>query len=202
MPPICQLCGRPTHTSGYCWRCRHEPLAIDGIRSAFLFEGEVRQTVHHLKYCNRQLLAVPLARLMAGYWRANPIPINLIVPVPLHPARQRERGYNQADLLARALGGMIDMPVVTKGLRRVRHTQSQVSLNATDRSENVRGAFIYQVSGKGCSDVAVNGRRVLVIDDVCTTGSTLEACSLALKTAGASTVWGFTLARAIYREGE
>jgi ComF family protein len=202
MPPICQLCGRPTHASGYCWRCRHEPLAIDGIRSAFLFEGEVRQTVHHLKYCNRQVLAVPLARLMAGYWRANPIPINMIVPVPLHPARQRERGYNQADLLARALGGMIDVPVLTKGLRRVRHTQPQVSLNATDRSENVRGAFIYQVSEKGCSDVAVNGRRVLVIDDVCTTGSTLEACSLALKTAGASTVWGFTLARAIYRESE
>jgi ComF family protein len=202
MPPICQLCGRPTNASGYCWHCRHKPLAIDGIRSVFSFEGEVRQTVHHLKYCNRQVLAVPLARLMAGYWRTNPIPVNLIVPVPLHPARQRERGYNQADLLARALGGMIDVPVATKGLRRVRHTQPQVNLNASQRGENVRGAFIYQVSEKGSGDVAVNGRRVLVIDDVCTTGSTLEACSLALKAAGASTVWGFTLARAIFRESE
>jgi ComF family protein len=202
MPPICQLCGRPTNASEYCWRCRHEPLALDGIRSAFLFDGTVRQTVHYLKYCNRQVLAVPLARLMAGYWRANPIPINLIVPVPLHPARQRERGYNQADLLAQALGGMIDVPVVTNGLRRVRQTQPQVNLNASERGENVRGAFIYQVSEKGCSDVTVNGRRVLVIDDVCTTGSTLEACSLALKAAGASTVWGFTLARAIFRESE
>jgi ComF family protein len=145
---------------------------------------------------------VPLARLMAGYWRANPIPTNLIVPVPLHPARQRERGYNQADLLAQALGGMIDVPVVTKGLRRVRHTQPQVNLNASERGENVRGAFIYQMSEKGCSDVAVNGRRVLLIDDVCTTGSTLEACSLALKAAGASTVWGFTLARAVFRKSE
>ncbi len=202
MPPICQLCGRPSNASGYCWHCQHKPLAIDGIRSVFSFEGEVRQTVHHLKYCNRQVLAVPLARLMAGYWRTNPIPINLIVPVPLYPARQRERGYNQADLLARALGGMIDVPVATKGLRRVRHTQPQVNLNASERGENVRGAFIYQVSEKGSSDVAVNGRRVLVIDDVCTTGSTLEACSLALKAAGASTVWGFTLARAIFRESE
>jgi ComF family protein len=202
MPPICQLCGRPTNASGYCWHCRHKPLAIDGIRSVFSFEGEVRQTVHHLKYCNRQVLAVPLARLMAGYWRTNPIPVNLIVPVPLHPARQRERGYNQADLLARALGGMIDVPVATKGLRRVRHTQPQVNLNASERGENVQGAFIYQVSEKGSGDVAVNGRRVLVIDDVCTTGSTLEACSLALKAAGASNVWGFTLARAIFRESE
>jgi competence protein ComFC len=177
-------------------------MAIDGIRSAYLFEGVVRQAVHQLKYSNRQGLAVPLARLMARYWRANPIPVNLIVSVPLHPARQRERGYNQADLLACALGGMIDVAVVTKGLRRVRHTQPQVSLNATERCENVRGAFIYQVSEKGYSDLAVNGRSVLVIDDVCTTGSTLEACSLALKAAGASTVWGFTLARAIYRDSE
>jgi ComF family protein len=202
MPPVCPLCGRPTNVSGYCWHCRHDPLAIDGIRSVFSFEGEVRQTVHHLKYCNRQVLAVPLARLMAGYWRANPIPTNLIVPVPLYPARQRERGYNQADLLAQALGGMIDVPVATKGLRRVRHTQPQVNLNASERGENVRGAFIYQMSEKGSSDVAVNGRRVLLIDDVCTTGSTLEACSLALKAAGASTVWGFTLARAIFRQSE
>jgi predicted amidophosphoribosyltransferase len=97
---------------------------------------------------------------------------------------------------------MIDVPVVTEGLRRVRHTQPQVSLSATERCENVRDAFVYQVSERRYSDVAVSGRRVLVIDDVCTTGSTLEACSLALKAAGASTVWGFTLARAIYRESE
>jgi predicted amidophosphoribosyltransferase len=87
---------------------------------------------------------------------------------------------------------MISLPVVGTGFRRTRHTRPQVDLSAADRRENVRGAFIYQTRG----DNAISGKRALVIDDVCTTGSTLEACSLALKAAGASMVWGFTLARA------
>ncbi len=168
------------------------PLAIDGIRSAFLLEDGVRKAIHQFKYSNRQSLTVGLARLMADRWHSNPMPSDLLVPVPLHPARQRERGYNQSDLLARALGDMISLPVVTTGFNRVRHTQSQMSLNAADRRENVQGAFVYNSR----RDNIISDRRVVVIDDVCTTGSTLEACSLALKDAGASTVWGFTLARA------
>jgi ComF family protein len=167
-------------------------LAIDGIRSVFLHEGGVRKAIHRLKYDGRHSLAVILARLMADHWQANPMPSDLLAPVPLHPVRQRERGYNQADLLARALGDMISLPVVTTGFKRVRHTQPQTSLNAVDRRDNVQGAFLCQSR----RDNTIVGRRVVVIDDVCTTGSTLEACSLALKAAGASTVWGFTLARA------
>jgi ComF family protein len=152
----------------------------------------VRKAIHRFKYANRQSLTVVLARLMAGCWHSNPMPSDLLVPVPLHPARQRERGYNQADLLARALGDMISLPVVTTGFERVRYTQSQMSLNAADRRENVQNAFVYSSR----RDNIINSRRVVVIDDVCTTGSTLEACSVALKDAGARTVWGFTLARA------
>lgn len=132
---------------------------------------------------------------MAEYWQASPLPADLLISVPLYPARQRERGYNQAELLARALGRMISMPVVTGRLERVRDTRPQMSLDATNRRDNVRGAFVYR-SSKERGDNPVRDRRVLVVDDVCTTGSTLEACSLALKAAGASTVWGFTLARA------
>jgi len=138
--------------------------------------------IHQLKYSDRHALTVILARLMADNWHASPMPADLIAPVPLHPARQRERGYNQADLLAQALGDMISLPVVGTGFRRTRHTRPQVDLSAADRRENVRGAFIYQTRG----DNAISGKRALVIDDVCTTGSTLEACSLALKAAGAS----------------
>jgi ComF family protein len=152
----------------------------------------VRQAIHRLKYDNRQTLAVELARLMSDHWRTNPMPVDLLISVPLHPVRQRERGYNQAELLARAFGDMIGLPVVTTGLRRVRHTRPQMSLNASGRRENVQGAFIYESRAGN----AISGQRVLVIDDVCTTGSTLEACSLALKAAGAVAVWGFTLARA------
>ncbi len=195
MLPVCQLCGQPTDAPGICSQCRHTPLTIDGIRSVFVFEGGVRQAIHQLKYRNHQSIAVSLARLMADYWHANPMLIDLLISVPLHPARQRERGYNQAELLARALGSMISLPVVSSGLRRLRHTRPQMSLDATQRRENVRGAFIYQ-SSEASGGNAVSGQHVLVIDDVCTTGSTLEACSLALKAAGACAVWGFTLARA------
>jgi ComF family protein len=153
----------------------------------------VRKTIHHFKYSNRQSLTVILAQLMADHWHSDAMPADLLVPVPLHTARQRERGYNQSDLLARALGDMINLPVVTTGLKRVRHTQSQMSLNADDRRENVQGAFVYDSRRDNNS---ISDQRVVIIDDVCTTGSTLEACSLALKDAGASTVWGFTLARA------
>jgi ComF family protein len=158
----------------------------------FLFEDGVRQAIHRLKYDGRRSLVVILVRLMADFWRANPMPADLLMPVPLHPARQRDRGYNQSDLLARALGDMISLPVVTKEFRRVRHTQPQVGLHSADRRKNVQGAFVYQSRG----GVAVCGQRIVVIDDVCTTGSTLEACSTALRSAGAASVWGFTLARA------
>jgi ComF family protein len=191
MLPICRLCGQPIDVPGLCWSCRNSPLAIDGIRSALLFEGGVREAIHQLKYSNRQTLAGILAGMMANCWQANPVPVDLLIPVPLHPFRLRERGYNQSDLLARALGTMIGLPVVTNGLRRVRHTQPQMSLQAADRRENVQGAFIYQTRGSK----TISRQRVLIIDDVCTTGSTLEACSLALKAAGASAVWAFTLAR-------
>lgn len=170
-------------------------MLIDGIRSVLLYEGEVRQAIHLLKYRNRRALVTTLAALMVEHWQANPLPADVLVAVPLHPARQRERGYNQAELLARMLGDRIGLPVTTAGLRRVRHTRPQMSLNAPDRRKNVEGAFVCPAL-KGDGDVSIRGRRVLVVDDVCTTGSTLEACSLALKTAGASSVWGFTLAHA------
>lgn len=192
VPPVCRLCGQPIDVPGVCRSCRQTPLAIDGIHSVFLFEAGVRKAVHLLKYRNQQTMAPALAGLMADYWRANPLSADLLIPVPLHPARQRERGYNQADLLARALGDMIGLPVITTGFQRVRHTQPQMSLGAAERRENVQGAFTYLSR----SDNRISGQRVVVIDDVCTTGSTMEACSLALKAAGASVVWGFTLARA------
>ena len=132
---------------------------------------------------------------MAEYWQRCPLQADLLLPVPLHSARQRERGYNQAESLAQALAGVIHLPLHTTGLQRVRHTRSQMSLDAADRQKNVQGAFAYQPREGGAGS-AVSNRRVVVIDDVCTTGATLEACSLALKAAGASQVWGFTLARA------
>lgn len=190
LPPLCPLCGYPSSHNHLCHRCQQSPLAIDGIRSVAFFEGPLRRAMHALKYRGLRAVAAPLGGLMSAYWQREPLPADVIVPVPLHRRRLRERGYNQAALLAQALGTEIGLPVREDWLVRNRATHPQVELDAAERKENVAGAFQCQNSG------AVAGRRVLLIDDVCTTGATLEACSLVLRQAGVQSVWAFTLGRA------
>ena len=117
------------------------------------------------------------------------MPADVVVPVPLHATRLRERGYNQAALLARELAQRAELPVNERTLVRKRATAPQVELGARERRENMHDAF-------GCSDGALAEKRVLLIDDVCTTGATLEACAIALRESGAHSVQALTLARA------
>jgi predicted amidophosphoribosyltransferase len=206
-PPVCQICGRPTSTAGICTSCNQNPPPIDGIRSALLHEGGARKAIHFFKYNNRPTLAGPLAEILAEAWYRAPLPADIVTAVPLHVARERERGYNQANLLAKAFARLVDKPVSLDMLIRVRHTKTQVGLSAVDRQENVRDAFVYRASSNEVTtpthsgdsaahpSSSVQGKQVLIIDDVCTTGATLEACSQALKQVGAAAVWGFTLAR-------
>jgi len=190
LPPVCPLCGRPAAQPRLCSRCRQTPLQIDGIRSVLYFDGALRAAIHALKYRRVQDLAGLLGGIMGDYWRDHPIPADVIAPVPLHPARERARGYNQAALLARGLAEAAELPVRDDLLARVRATAPQVKLGAEARRENVRGAF-------HCATGATVGLRILLVDDVCTTGATLEACSQALRAGGATAVWALTLARAI-----
>ncbi|MFQ5593268.1 MAG: double zinc ribbon domain-containing protein [Anaerolineae bacterium] len=187
-PPFCPRCGRPQPQERLCHLCRVEPLTIDGIRSAAYFEGGLRQAIHRFKYGGIQALAGPLAEILVEHQTDNSWPADIIVPVPLHPDRQAERGYNQAELLARAMAARLELPTAEKALERVRATAPQVELDVRQRRSNVAGAF--QVQTK---DVA--SHRVLLIDDVCTTGATMDACGQALKTGGAQAVWGLALAR-------
>jgi ComF family protein len=186
---VCPHCGRPQQQTLLCPQCRHSSIAIDGIRSAVIFEGPLRQAIHHLKYSGRTSLAEPLGSFLIARWQASPLPADMIVPVPLHQARLRERGYNQSTLLAGPLARASDLPIVEAALQRVKATMPQVALNAAERKANVQDAF------EARADL-VQGKRILLIDDVCTTGATLEACSHALKRAGAKSVWALTLGRA------
>lgn len=188
-PPICAKCGRPINNGSLCPPCKEAPPQIDAIRSVARFGGPLREAIHWLKYRNLQALASPLGKLMADNWKADPLPADLLIAVPLHPRRERERGYNQAHLLAEALGRETGLPVSKGILSRRRETKSQVDLNAAERKANVHGAF-------HCEPGRIDGRRIVLIDDVCTTGATLEACSIALRQAGAASVCGLTLARA------
>lgn len=188
---FCTTCGEPfaSETGGAhrCGRCSSvDPLFVEA-RSAFLYEGRVRDAVHSFKYGGRVTLGVPLARLMIETIALSETP-DVVVPVPLHRERLRSRGYNQSLLLARAASRIISAPVDRLHLRKTRLTADQVDLTAREREENVRGAFEADAS-------AFKDKTVLLIDDVLTTGSTVRECSKMLSKAGAR-VFVATLARA------
>jgi len=151
----------------------------------------MRQAVYQLKYRNLRALAAPLAQLLNDYLITNPVPGKVLVPVPLHRKRLRERGYNQSSLLARKLGKLTSLPVVDDCLIRQRSAPPQARTSSVEeRQRNVADAF-------ACHDQRLRDKQVLLIDDVSTSGATLDACAAALKAAGATSVWGLALAREI-----
>jgi ComF family protein len=190
-PPVCPRCGRPQPSGNLCPGCVNWPAEIDGIRSPFIFNGVIRQAIHELKYRNLRALAATLAGLLFDYFVANPVPGEVLVPVPLHRKRWRERGYNQSGLLARELGRLTGLPVIDDCLMRRQYATPQArAASVSERKSNVSGAF-------SCRDRGLLGKQVLLIDDVTTSGATLNACARALKSAGATSVWGLVLAEEI-----
>ena len=191
MPPICPKCGRPQSSGILCPDCVGWQAAIDGIRSPFRFEGAMREAIHKLKYQNLRALAVPLAGMLHEYLIASPLDIDVLVPVPLHRKRLRERGYNQARLLAKELGKLINIPAVDDVLIRLRHTPPQArTANIEERTHNIADAF-------ACRGNGLRDRHVLLLDDVATSGTTLDACATVLKASGVDSVWGLVMAREI-----
>lgn len=192
-PPVCPLCGRSMPAPRRCLSCERMPLRIDGIRAVGYLEGPLRTAIHRFKYSNVRGLAELLGRLAVESLLRYDLPVDTIVPVPLHRRRLAERGYNQASLLAAEIGSALGLPVVDDVLVRVRSTIPQVGLTARRRRENVRGAF-------RCTSTTLGGHNILLVDDVCTTGATLEACSSALQDVAAGPVWGLVLAREKWQE--
>lgn len=198
--PFCARCGQPfpplAHHAPMCAKCRQEPPAFEVARSAFFYEEPLRTALHRFKYSRRHGLATSLGRLLIealeGFLQQE-IPwseVEALVPVPLHPARLRERGFNQSERLAREVGRHLGKPVATDWLHRVRNTMPQVGLTASQRQRNVQGAF------RAFLPEGAQGRGLLLIDDLYTTGATVRECAKALKRAGAGGVWVLTLARA------
>jgi len=193
LAPLCPRCGRPEVNGIVCASCRQTAGEIDGVRSVFCFDRAVRQAVYQLKYRNLRAIAPLLAGLLADYVRSNPIPGDVLVPVPLHPSRIRVRGYNQSRLLAAELGRQLGMPLAEDSLVRVGYVGPQVKASdVAERRRNVADAF-------ACRDRELYGKRVILVDDVCTSGATLDSCAAALKKEGVASVWGLTLARETFR---
>jgi len=184
-----------------CGGCRDDGPAFDGARSFGIYCGKLRQAILRLKFSGEERLGARLGELLSAPWTSLPHlgqdGPSLIIPVPLHPSRRRERGFNQSDLLAaglvralRKLSGAATPKLVTSCLRRKRATPPQTGLSVSARRENPRGAF------EVVKPDTVRERAIVLIDDVMTTGATLSACARALKRAGAAKVVGLTLARA------
>lgn len=189
--PLCTRCSKPIHTGTICQKCLSQTWDIDGIYSIFKYGGTIRQAILQFKYHNIKALADPLSNLMSAYLRRHLLSFDIIMPVPIHKRRLRERGYNQSSLLAQRLSRMTNIPVVEDVLIRTKHTPSQAKSDSVDqRRKNIRNAF-------RCVNHDISGKRILLIDDVCTSGATLNSCAASLKSAGAASVWGFTLAKEI-----
>jgi len=187
-PPICPRCGKPQSDGMLCPACDDENPGIAGIRSPFLFDGVIRRAIHEFKYRNLRALALPMAGLLYDYTLENPVPGDVLVPVPLHRKRLRERGYNQSGLLAKQLGKLTGMPIIDDCLIRRHHTPPQARMtNIDERRRNVVNAF-------SCSNGKLKGKRVILIDDVTTSGTTLNACAETLIKSGTTTVWGLVIA--------
>lgn len=196
--PFCRTCGDPlpswrviSAALERCPRCRRAPGLVDAARSAGLYEGSLRGIVHAFKYEGRRGLAAPLARMMRTAGASVLDEADFTVPVPLHLWRRFRRGFNQSDDLARRL----DVPVL-HALMRVRPTPPQTGLTAAGRRRNVRDAFTLSRFLPRRARQRLEGRIVVLVDDVRTTGATLDACAAVLKAAGVREVRALTVARA------
>ncbi len=188
---MCLTCGLPMTVPGICGACRRRQPPFAYARAAARYGEVVRETLHAFKFGGRRALAAPLAELLAELG-PDSLPggaPDLIVPVPLHPRRERERGFNQALLLARRVGRAWSRPVRSDVLRRTAPTPPQTELGVDARRANVRGAFAVR------RPELVADRHILIVDDVFTTGATVGECARCLRRAGAATVGVLTLAR-------
>lgn len=200
-PPRCAGCGRGGQW--FCQQCRAEimpvpsglpaPGSLAGLWIAGFYVHPLDQAIRALKYRGKRRMAEPLGLLLAETYRREArlrLPPDALLPVPLHRLRLAERGYNQSALLARVVSRELGLPLVEDALSRVRNTPHQVGLAGRQtRRKNVAGAFACRPGHP-----LVEGRRVVLLDDVCTTGATLAACAEALLAAGACEVWGLALA--------
>jgi len=194
-PPYCEVCGEPVSgrvDHAYtCHQCATRRPCYDWARAATRYEGPVRDALHDFKYRQALWLQNDLVQLLVALYHVHlhATPIDAVIPVPLHRRRRRQRGFNQSEFLARGLSQEIMRPLLLKKLVRIGYTGSQTSLSANERVKNVRGAFTVR------QEAEMEGKCILLLDDVVTTGATVSECARVLKNAGADRVVVLSVAR-------
>jgi ComF family protein len=198
--PFCQKCGLPFRgeitVTFECGNCRDKNYAFDRAIAAVTTQGIVRECVHRFKYARHEWFGNILAHYLieAGLQHFDWDSVDAIVPVPLHPRKLREREFNQAEFLGNKLSRAFQKPLFTNNLCRIRDTQTQTRLDLQGRAENMRGAFAVKQPD------AFTGKRLILVDDVFTTGATTNECANILFKAGAANVSILTVARQVTRE--
>ncbi len=196
--PVCSCCGKPfespetlTHSPDHeCGACRLNRPFFDQSLSVGYFEGSLREAIHQFKYRPCRALGKPLGQWMRSNIRLIS-DVDLFIPVPLHAKRLKKRGFNQSLLLAFQISKKYKIPISYDNLVRIKPTKPQVDLSSDDRIENVADAFTVQHSA------LIKEKKIILVDDVLTTGATMNECARVLKDAGAGQVTALTLARAV-----
>lgn len=194
-PPLCTICGisfvSQVEEDHLCERCIRKRPFYDSLRAPYVYEHGIMDAIHQLKYTGKSHLANSLGLLLtsfAGKWLGNTKGM-LIVPVPLHPKRLRERGFNQSLLLAKVMNPLLETELDFLSLRRVLYTKAQTGLKFKEREKNVRRAF--ELDGKP----DIKGKSIILVDDVATTGNTMNECARVLKKAGCKKIYCLAVAR-------
>ena len=189
-PPYCHICNQSVATAGICENCRSEQPAFTILRSVGTYSGPLRKAILKIKYNHDVGVCEIFAFKLLNLVESNKWNVDMVMAVPLNPHHLKARGYNQAELLAKPLSWLLNIPMETSALFRTKQTTSQVGLNALQRKVNVEKAFV-------ADPELVSDKNILLVDDIATTCSTINECSKALINAGAIKVFAITLARAI-----
>jgi len=195
-PPLCEICSAPIDSAQpftLCGRCRDFRPAYDRAWSLFVYDGEVKKAVLDFKYNGVSRLYSVFGELISERLKKElkDIKIDAVVAVPLHPSREKSRGYNQALLLARSSASLLSLPMLESELVRIRHTDFLADLGRKERYASLEGVFSLQ------NKISLTGKNILLVDDIMTTGATFHQCSRILKEGGASHIYGITVARTV-----
>jgi competence protein ComFC len=190
---LCPICGYPKNGADRCLGCCHYSANFTEVRSLAAYTGGVKNAIHRLKYQNDLGVGSIFADMLKKLVLINGWKIDIVVPIPLSKQRKKERGYNQARILALPIALKLGIPLDDNSIIRTRETSSQVSLDAIERQKNIHNAFSAQGN-------KLRGKNILIVDDVITTGSTINDCARAGKIAGVKEVFGVSLGRAILNE--
>ena len=190
---ICVKCGAPIENEAcYCLECQNYEKGFDFARSSLRYEGDAKRLVLSLKFYNNRWLAKYFADMLYDTYMQNRMDADVIIAVPISHKRQKVRGYNQSLLIAKPLAERLNLPLLTNVIEKVKENKQQASLSLRERRENV--IDVYRVTDRN----AVKGKKVLVVDDILTTGSTLGEISRRLKIVGATNVYGLVVASPKY----